>query len=107
MLLAEVMGESTYVPHHKQKIALVLSAMRHFARALAARGVAVDHVALDDPANSGTLSGEVARAAARHPHLDRIVCTRPGEWRVLEDVRGWEAATGLPVEIRDDDRLLW
>ena len=28
VLLAEVMGECTYVPHHPQKIVLILSAMR-------------------------------------------------------------------------------
>lgn len=105
VLLAEVMGECTYVPHHRQKIVLVLSAMRHFARALSARGVAVDHVRLDDPANTGTLSGEVARAARRHG-ATRIIATHPGEWRVLQAMEGWEAETGLSVEIREDDRFL-
>ena len=105
VLLAEVMGECTYVRHHKQKIVLVLSAMRHFARALVARGVRVDYVRLDDPENTGTLAGEVARAVARHAP-DGIVCTFPGEWRVLQDMRGWEETTGIPVEIRDDDRFL-
>ena len=105
VLLAEVTGECTYVRHHKQKIVLVLSAMRHFARALEARGVRVDYVRLDDPENTGTLAGEVARAAARHAP-EGIVCTFPGEWRVLQDMRSWEDATGIPVEIRDDDRFL-
>ena len=36
--LAEVQAECTYVRHHKQKIALVLSAMRQFSAGLAARG---------------------------------------------------------------------
>ena len=105
VLLAEVEAECTYVRHHKQKIVLVLSAMRHFAAALAARGVRVEHVRLEDGGNTGFLAGEVERAAARHRPA-RIVCTHPGEWRVLEDMRGWEALTGLPVEIRDDDRFL-
>jgi deoxyribodipyrimidine photolyase-related protein len=105
VLMAEVMAECTYVRHHKQKIVLVLSAMRHFARALSARGVRVDYIRLDDPANTGTLSGEVARAVARH-RPEGIVCTHPGEWRVLQEMRGWEAAAGIPVEIRDDDRFL-
>jgi deoxyribodipyrimidine photolyase-related protein len=52
VLMAEVVGECTYVRHHKKKIVLVLSAMRHFARALAARGVRVEYVRLDDPANT-------------------------------------------------------
>jgi len=105
VLMTEVMGECTYVPHHPQKIALILSAMRHFAEALRARGVNVDYVRLDDPANAGTLAGEVARAVVRHRPTS-IVATEPGEFRVLEDMRGWEAATGVLVEIRDDDRFL-
>ncbi|MBP0466489.1 cryptochrome/photolyase family protein [Roseomonas sp. PWR1] len=105
VLLMEVQAECTYVPHHPQKIVLVLSAMRHFSRALAARGVRVDHVRLDDPANTHSFRGEVLRAVARH-RPDRIVATHPGEWRVLQDMRGWEEAAGIPVEIREDTRFL-
>jgi len=103
VLLAEVMGECRYVPHHQQKIVLVLSAMRHFAAALRARGLRVDHIALDDAGNTGSLSGEVARAVARHGAVG-IVATHPGEWRVLEAMRGWDAIA--PLELRDDDRFL-
>jgi len=105
VLLMEVMGECEYVPHHPQKIVLVLSAMRHFAAALAARGVAVRHVRLDDPDNTGTLTGEVLRAAAALQPRG-VVATEPGEWRVAQAMAGWEAALGLPVEIRADDRFL-
>ena len=104
VLLMEVMGECEYVPHHPQKIALVLSAMRHFSAALAARGVAVRHIRLDDPDNTGTLTGEVLRAvAALRP--SGVVATEPGEYRVAQAMAGWEAALGLPVEIRADDRF--
>ena len=105
VLMAEVMGECTYVRHHPKKIVLVLSAMRHFAAELTARGVAVDYVRLDDPANTGSLRGEALRAIARH-RPDRVVLTEPGEWRLLEDVRHWQALAGLEVDIRDDDRFL-
>jgi deoxyribodipyrimidine photolyase-related protein len=105
VLLAEVRAECTYVPHHKQKIVLVLSAMRHFAAALQAEGITVAYTRLDDPANTHTLAGEVARAARAHG-ATRIVATHPGEWRVLQDIQGWEAATALPVEIREDSRFL-
>ncbi len=101
VLMAEVMDECTYVPHHLKKIVLVLSAMRHFARALAARGVRVRYVTLDDPDNTGSLRGEVRRAiAALQPR--RVVATEPGEYRVLQDMLGW--AEG--VEIRPDTRFL-
>ena len=105
VLMAEVMSECTYVPHHKQKLVLVLSAMRHFAEALRARGIAVDYTRLDDPENTGTLTGELARAIARH-RPEGVICTFPGEWRVLEAMRGWEDSLGLPVEIREDTRFL-
>ncbi|WP_043363212.1 cryptochrome/photolyase family protein [Belnapia sp. F-4-1] len=105
VLMAEVMEECTYVPHHKQKLVLVLSAMRHFAAELRARGIAVDYIRLDDPANSGTLTGELTRAIARHRPVG-VICTFPGEWRVLEGMRGWEEDLGLPVDIREDGRFL-
>jgi len=105
VLMAEVAGECTYVRHHRQKIALVLSAMRHFARALAARGVRVDYVRLEDPDNTGSLRGEVVRAVRRHGAA-RVVATEPGEWRVREDMLGWSEAACVPVELRDDDRFV-
>ena len=105
VLMMEVMGECTYVPHHPQKIILILSAMRHFARALAARGVAVDYIRLDDPANTQSFGGEVARAVARH-RPERVIATHPGEWRVLQDMEAWEKALRLPVEIRPDHRFI-
>jgi deoxyribodipyrimidine photolyase-related protein len=103
VLMMEVQAETTYVRHHKQKIVLVLSAMRHFAEDLRARGIAVDYVKLDDPDNTGDLTAEVRRAVARHTP-DRLVITEPGEWRVQELIKTWQALTGLPVAVRDDTR---
>jgi deoxyribodipyrimidine photolyase-related protein len=104
VLMVEVAAETTYVPHHKQKIVFILAAMRHFAEALRGDGIHVDYVRLDDPANSGSFTGELTRALARHA-VDRIVVTEPGEWRVRVMMEDWAAATGLPVEIREDDRF--
>jgi deoxyribodipyrimidine photolyase-related protein len=105
VLLAEVRAECTYVRHHQQKIVLVLSAMRHFAAELRARGVRVAYVALDDPANTHSLQGEMLRAVAQWRPA-RIVVTEAAEWRLTEDMRHWHEAAGLEVEIRDDTRFL-
>ena len=105
VLMMEVAAEATHVRHHKQKIALILAAMRHFAEDLRAAGLRVDYITLDDPANSGSFTGELARAVARH-RPDRIVITEPGDWRVLKMIRGWDEDFGLPVDIREDDRFL-
>lgn len=105
VLLVEVRAEATYVRHHKQKIAFLFAAMRHFAADLAAEGIRVDYVRLDAPGNTGSFTGELERAVARHDP-DRIVVTEPGEWRVWEMMDGWRTDSPVPVEIRDDNRFL-
>ena len=102
--MMEVNEEATYVPHHKQKIVFILSAMRHFAEELKAEGLAVDYVRLDDVQNTGSFAGELVQAVKRHKP-DAIAVTEPGEWRVLKSMRGWEADVGVPVTIHDDDRF--
>lgn len=100
VLMMEVADETTYVRHHKQKIALILAAMRHFAADLVDAGYRVDYIRLDDPANTGSFTGEIARAAARH-RADRIVLTKPSEYRVLAMVQ----ACAIAVELREDTRF--
>ena len=98
LLLAEVAGETGYVRHHQKKIALIFAAMRHFAEERRAEGWRVDYIQLDDPANTHSLSGEVARAAIRHG-IRQIRVVEAGEWRVQSMLEGWGATLGLPVEI--------
>ncbi len=105
VLMAEVMGECTYVRHHAKKLVLVLSAMRHFAAELRSLGQQVDYVRLDDPDNTHSLSGEVARAVLRH-RPKAVVATAPGEWRVQQAMATWAAACAIAVEIRQDSRFL-
>ena len=105
VLMMEVADETTYVRHHQRKIALILSAMRHFARELGDAGWRVDYIRLDDPANSGSFTGEVMRAVDRHrPDSLRIV--EPGEWRVKTAIDGWARQCGIPVAVLPDDRFI-
>jgi deoxyribodipyrimidine photolyase-related protein len=105
ILMVEVAAEATYVRHHQQKIAFLFSAMRHFADELIQEGVAVDYVRLDDPANTHSFTGELARAAARHG-ASEVFVTEPGEWRVWEMLLDWRETLGIPVHIRGDDRFV-
>jgi len=99
--MAEVAEESTHVWSAQQRIALFLSAMRHFAAELQARGLPLHYTPLDDAANTGTLAGELQRAiTALQP--TQLVLTAPGDWRVLQALRGVAAQAGLPLELRDD-----
>ncbi len=105
VLMCEVMEEATYVKHHKKKIAFIFAAMRHFGRELEKEGIAVRYVRLDDSGNAGSFTGEIRRSI-EIVRPDRIVVTEPGEYRVLEAMKTWDTAFGLPVEIRSDTRFL-
>ena len=105
VLMMEVAEETTYVRHHKRKLAFILSAMRHHAEALRADGWTVDYVRIDDPDNSGSFTGEIARAVSRHAPA-RIAVTEAGEWRVMAMLDAWETLFGIPVDILPDDRFL-
>jgi len=82
VLMCEVAEETSYVKHHKKKIVLLFSAMRHSADELAELGWRVFYTRLDDAGNSGNLAGEVERAIAAY-RPQRIVVTVPGEWRLF------------------------
>ena len=105
VLMVEVGEETSYVPHHPQKIVFILSAMRHFAETLRAEGLHVDYVKLNDRANTGSFGGELARAIKRHKP-QAIVMTEPGEWRVLQMMQDWRETLGVPLTIREDDRFI-
>ena len=46
IVMGELSAEATSVRHHKQKIALIFSAMRHFAKACEAEGHTVYYLSL-------------------------------------------------------------
>ena len=105
VLMAEVWDEATYVRHHKQKIAFLFSAMRHFANELKNDGYRVRYVRLDDHGNTGSIRGEVERAL-KDFEADGIVTTECGEWRLASDIKHWQEEWDLPVDIREDDRFV-
>ena len=105
VLMAEVMTEVTYVKHHKRKIAFLFSAMRHFAKSLEDDGLKIYYRQLDDPENTGSLAGEVT-SAINVFGPDRIVVTAPGEYRLAEDMAGWQKQFNVPVIILPDARFL-
>lgn len=99
--MAEVAQESEHVWSSKQRTAVFLSAMRHFAAELRAQGWPLHYVALDAPDNCGTLAGELAKAIDVY-RPQALVMTAPGDWRVLQDLRGAALAAQVPLEVRDD-----
>ena len=99
--MAEVAEESTHVWSSKPRTVVFLAAMRHFAQALHAAGRPLHCTRLDDPANRGSLPAQL------HADIERLrpaglVMTAPGDWRVLQAIKGVAQAHGLPLDIRED-----
>jgi deoxyribodipyrimidine photolyase-related protein len=99
--MAEVAEESEHVWSAQQRIAVFLSAMRHFAEHLRERGLAVQYTALNDADNTGTLAGELSRSLEALKPAG-LVLTAPGDWRVLQALRATATQRKLPLYLRDD-----
>ena len=97
--MAEVAEESTHVRSGLPRTALFLSAMRHYAAERRAEGLPLDYATLDD--GHATLA-DALRDAVRRYRPQGLVLTAPGDWRVLQALRGVAAAEGLPLDLRDD-----
>ncbi len=99
--MAEVAEESTHVWSSKPRIALFLSAMRHFAQALREAGRPLHYRRLDDPANRGSLAEEL-RTALTTLQPRRVVMTAPGDWRVWQALKAAAEAGGRALEVCED-----
>lgn len=99
--MAEVPEESTHVWSAKQRVAVFLAAMRHFAALLRAQGWPVHYTTLDDPANQGTLAAELHHAIVRL-QAQAVVVTRPGDWRVWQALQAVTSQAGVPLVMHED-----
>jgi deoxyribodipyrimidine photolyase-related protein len=84
VLMVEAFEESRHVWSHKIRTTLFLSAMRHFAADLRAKGLRVDYRALDTHGDLTLASGLLAALATHRP--EAIVCVEPGDIRVQQQL---------------------
>jgi deoxyribodipyrimidine photolyase-related protein len=101
ILMAEVREEAEHVPSHRQRTALFLSAMRHFALQLVERGFRVRYVRLDDRGNTHSFGSELKRAIdTLSPECVQLV--QPGDHRVAKMLCETADRAGLPLQVRED-----
>jgi len=101
--MCEVAEEARYVPHHLHKIGLFIAAMRHFADALRDKGYTVHYSRINDGDNTQSLIEEAERLANQYG-CDEIRVTRPGEWRLWNDMQQRQH-NALPWQLLEDDRF--
>ncbi len=99
--MAEVAEESEHIWSSKQRIALFLSAMRHFRDRLTQEKIPLHYTVIDDPTNTQSIASELKRTIARL-RPEKLVMTAPGDWRVLQAIKVVAAAQSVPLDIRED-----
>jgi deoxyribodipyrimidine photolyase-related protein len=104
ILMAEVHEESTAPLSAVARSVLFLSAMRHFAGALSAHGWSVEYLRIGHHPHHDLAS--VWRAALREQRPARVLCTWPGDHRVLQRLQEVCQSEGVPLVCPEDDHFL-
>ncbi|HEY0974675.1 MAG TPA: cryptochrome/photolyase family protein [Solimonas sp.] len=102
--MAEVPAEAQYVWSHRARIAVFLSAMRHFRERLRARGWIVHYRETGTHPHDTLVDALAADLAALRP--EALVVVEPGEYRLEAALRAAAAAAGVELEWREDRHFL-
>ena len=103
-VLMEVRSETDYVRHHAQKVLGMFAAMRDLAAQLKSAGHRVRYVAIDDPSNRQSLTGNLDALMA-HYTAPAVEYQAPDEWRLDEALRVWGASCAVPVRRVDSEHF--
>ncbi|MGI0116852.1 cryptochrome/photolyase family protein [Zooshikella sp. RANM57] len=105
IVMAEVWEETHYVLHHQKKIALIFSAMRHFAQQLKKQKWPVHYHQYhpDSPYHSLL---DVLKDAVNQYSPQQLLVTQCGEWRLHHVMQTWSKSLAVPVHILEDDRFV-
>ena len=100
IIMIESANEAQYVWTHKAKIALFLSAMRHFAVELEKQNYPLTYIK-----SSPLPIVEVLREQILQMKVTRLVCVEPGEWRLKQTLEALAKDLHIELEIREDDHF--
>ena len=102
--MAEVPAESTHVWSHKQRIALFLAAMRHFAAELTVKAYPLHYLKLEQHAFHTLADVLSISLQTLQPAEVRVV--RPGDYRVLAEIATTCKRLGIPLKQLHDRHFL-
>jgi deoxyribodipyrimidine photolyase-related protein len=100
VLMIESQSEGKYVWSHKARIALFLSAMRHFAQELVRRGVPIEYIKIDY--NQYVTFKEALEKNLQQHQPKKLIVMQPGEWRMLQIIRNACKKNNIDLALRDD-----
>jgi len=100
VIMIESKHESDYVWSHKAKIAIFLSAMRHFAQDLIAQQIPLIYLKESHLTIQDALRKQLIEKSATH-----LICTEPGEWRLKQAIENLARELNLHLEMREDEHF--
>ncbi len=100
IIMVESANEAQYVWSHKAKIALFLSAMRHFAQKLKDKKYPLAYYS----ESSKTIT-EVLREHLTQNQIQHLVCVEPGEWRLKKAIEDLASELKIQLDMREDSHF--
>jgi deoxyribodipyrimidine photolyase-related protein len=100
VIMIESIAEAQYVWSHKAKIALFLSAMRHFAKSLKELNYPLVYI------ESSSLSiVEALKEKIVQEQITHLTCTEPGEWRLKQQIEALSRDLSIRLEMCEDEHF--
>lgn len=99
--MAETAVEARRVWSHKARIALFLSAMRHFAQDCRSQGHTLIYATSAEQSIAQLLQAQLRSAPPQ-----KVLLARPGDWHLLQELQAVLDASGLPWEMQEDAHFL-
>ena len=100
VIMIESRNESDYVWSHKAKIAIFLSAMRHFAQTLRVKNIPLTYIK-----ESNLTIEEVLRQKIIENSITHLLCVEPGEWRLKIAIENLARELNVHLLMKDDDHF--
>jgi len=100
IVMIESIPEAQYVWSHKAKIALFLSAMRHFAIKLKELNYPLTYIQ-----NSPLSIVETLKEKIIQEQITNLICVEPGEWRLKQQIEELARELSITLEMREDDHF--
>ncbi|MEY4060127.1 MAG: hypothetical protein RL551_1383, partial [Pseudomonadota bacterium] len=97
VVMIESADEAQYVWSHKAKIALFLSAMRHFAKELEELDIPLQYIKQSPKSIGDTLRVIIEKYQCTH-----LVCLEPGEYRLKCEIETLASELGIELEMQED-----
>jgi deoxyribodipyrimidine photolyase-related protein len=101
IIMIESAQEANYVWSHQAKIALFLSAMRHFAEVLLEHRYPLTYIKESPNTIVEVLKDQLLKKKSTH-----LICIEPGEWRLKQALESLALELNLSLEMRQDTHFL-